>query len=512
MTTQTKSRSHDDIGSFVLSTSLPTNPPTSCATTITMTSSNPPSQMPPTDTSKSKPLSISFGKPKTATSSKPSAPLSKRPPPTLLSKQDSDDEGSDEAPRLETVTHFDTAGARNGVRKEKEEKLIIKSQGNQDWRKRGRNLLPPELQARQQGQNRGDAGAQVETIEVAKEGGLKFAQKVERTENGAATDVEMADAEPLRDDTPTKPKTDDERALDALLSDGQRARSDLVIPQNELSVFRSDVSTRPESASLADYAAVPVEEFGAAMLRGMGWKEGEEYSTRWKNRYAADGANGEKKVKREVERRPALLGIGAKSEGVNGGAELGAWGKADMRKAAYGKKDGKSGGDGLYNPVLLKDKRTGEMVSEEELKLRKLEALEGPKKSESDRERRRSRSRDRDRDDRDKRRDRDAYRERSRDRDRDRRKDKERDRSGERSHKNGRKDRDYEDDSDERYYREKERDRRKRYADDDKYESSLSRRGHKERDSHRDRDGRRDRHRDDRRDYDRDKKRKEDVR
>jgi hypothetical protein len=228
----------------------------------------------------------------------------------------------------------------------------------------------------------------------------------------------------------------------------------------------------------------------------MGWKEGEE-STR-KNRYASDApTNGENKVKKDVERRPALLGIGAKSETANGGIELGAWGKADMRKAAYGKKGGSGGGDGLYNPVLLRDKRTGEMVSEEELKLRKLEALEGGKKGDSDREKRRSRSRDRDRDDRERRRDEEGYRERSRDRDRDRRKDKDRDSSRDRDRKyrdkkdRDRREKDHDDDSDVRYYRDRERDRRKRYVDEDRYDSSSSRR------SHRDRDDRRERLRDD---------------
>uniref|UniRef100_A0A8D0KKH4 G-patch domain and KOW motifs-containing protein n=1 Tax=Salvator merianae TaxID=96440 RepID=A0A8D0KKH4_SALMN len=36
-----------------------------------------------------------------------------------------------------------------------------------------------------------------------------------------------------------------------------------------------DVSLRPESATEADYEMVPVEAYGLAMLKGMGWKEGE---------------------------------------------------------------------------------------------------------------------------------------------------------------------------------------------------------------------------------------------
>ncbi|XP_071504271.1 G-patch domain and KOW motifs-containing protein-like [Diadema antillarum] len=38
---------------------------------------------------------------------------------------------------------------------------------------------------------------------------------------------------------------------------------------------RLDVSIRPDEASAADYDEVPIEQFGMAMLRGMGWKETE---------------------------------------------------------------------------------------------------------------------------------------------------------------------------------------------------------------------------------------------
>ncbi|KAM9112933.1 G-patch domain and KOW motifs-containing protein [Pangshura tecta] len=38
---------------------------------------------------------------------------------------------------------------------------------------------------------------------------------------------------------------------------------------------RVDVSLRPESSTEADYEVVPVDAYGVAMLRGMGWKAGE---------------------------------------------------------------------------------------------------------------------------------------------------------------------------------------------------------------------------------------------
>ncbi|XP_067408291.1 G-patch domain and KOW motifs-containing protein [Emydura macquarii macquarii] len=64
---------------------------------------------------------------------------------------------------------------------------------------------------------------------------------------------------------------------------------------------RVDVSLRPESATEADYEVVPVEAYGIAMLRGMGWKEGEGIGCTFKQ-----------DVKPlEHQLRPRGLGLGA---------------------------------------------------------------------------------------------------------------------------------------------------------------------------------------------------------
>jgi hypothetical protein len=71
--------------------------------------------------------------------------------------------------------------------------------------------------------------------------------------------------------------------------------------------FREDVEDLPNEATLQDYERMPVSQFGAALLRGMGWKPGEPAS-RNKNRGIVEpwlpGA------------RPALLGIGAKEREI----------------------------------------------------------------------------------------------------------------------------------------------------------------------------------------------------
>ena len=38
--------------------------------------------------------------------------------------------------------------------------------------------------------------------------------------------------------------------------------------------FSQDIKTRPEESTLEDYERIPVSDFGAALMRGMGWKEG----------------------------------------------------------------------------------------------------------------------------------------------------------------------------------------------------------------------------------------------
>lgn len=63
--------------------------------------------------------------------------------------------------------------------------------------------------------------------------------------------------------------------------------------------YRHDVARRAEPASEEAYETMPIEEFGRAMLRGMGWKEGEGY-------------NGKAAVEPiEYVPRPQLLGLAA---------------------------------------------------------------------------------------------------------------------------------------------------------------------------------------------------------
>ncbi|KAI4263789.1 MAG: hypothetical protein L6R42_001078 [Xanthoria sp. 1 TBL-2021] len=357
-----------------------------------MPSADPPKDAPSTFAAKPFSISLAASKAKPSkpnnSSSSPSKPLNpkKRPHSSLNHDSDSDSDSdsalnhhTQQKPQL--VSAFDrSAGgaiALNGNEKATEP-LVIQGLKNRNWReesrrKRGKkNLLPAEVQAQRAAQANGNhgPGGDVETDEVGKAAGLSF---IVQKEDGE--DVIMREGVVEDDAKDAKSKTADEEALEALLG-AQTSKSTLVVPameaedeetikqhtagMNEDDHFRSDVSSRPDSASLDDYARVPVEAFGMGMLRGMGWKEGEVVGKR-KNQVSKP---------RVVERRPALLGIGAKEVPGGVGDELGAWGK-EVR--------GKRKVDKMYNPVLLKNSKTGETLTEEELRAKKEKQKEAEK-------------------------------------------------------------------------------------------------------------------------------------
>jgi len=172
---------------------------------------------------------------------------------------------------------------------------------------------------------------------------------------------------------------------------------------------------------LDDYARVPVSQFGAALLRGMGWKEGT----------AATRQPGKGLVEPYLpEARPALLGIGAKEREIlddGKGKKGGAIRRSEKR----------------YVPVVKKE-RDDRPSSASDGRDRKRERSRSPRSrngAATTASRRSSKSRERG-GDRDDRRDRD-YRYDDRDRDRDRpRGEPGRERRNDRSRDSGRRRRD----------------------------------------------------------------------
>ena len=326
----------------------------------------------------SKPISISFGKPKSTISGTHTPTQKARPAqqsvatkPRLLG-HDSDDEDEIKQPIHEAVTGFAANGAILGDRVPEKEQVVIKNAGNSDWRKRrhgGKNLLPGEVQA----QN-GNIVV-VEKDEVGKTSGLQFAEKDPSTAVVESQPTETPSSNGSKPQEFAKELSEDDIALQALLQDREggpkstavilpKENANLVRPEpvDELRDYRADVASRPDSATLDEYEAMPVEEFGLALLRGMGTK-------RKANGQIANLGDANGVAPKVREARPGYLGIGAKA--APGIEEIGAWGKTAMRKGMKSKT-----GDGLYTPVMLKDKRTGEVLTEEELQARKKEAKE----------------------------------------------------------------------------------------------------------------------------------------
>ncbi|KAK7100764.1 G-patch domain and KOW motifs-containing protein-like [Littorina saxatilis] len=72
------------------------------------------------------------------------------------------------------------------------------------------------------------------------------------------------------------------------------------VPEGFETDDKLDVGLRPEEPDDADYEQIPIEQFGFAMLRGMGWKEGQGI-----------GKNGKLITPVEAHLRPKGLGLGA---------------------------------------------------------------------------------------------------------------------------------------------------------------------------------------------------------
>ncbi|KAK4995723.1 DNA primase large subunit Spp2 [Elasticomyces elasticus] len=278
---------------------------------------------------------------------------------TVRSVFDNSDDEDESLGRAQEVTIFDSSlgGAVSAVAtKPVKEPLVICRPAHYDWRetakrKRRRNGLPPEAYA----QHDDSKFTKEDDIEAAKK---QISYGLNLGERQSAEDVHVEDRSvevqtdrdtPGLSAVPLRLKTEDELAIDALL--GRKTDRKLVLPiASEEEAFRQDFANAPEPATLDDYAAVPVEEFGAALLRGMGWKDGDGIG---KN------AGRAKQTAKKVVRRPAQLGLGAKAD-ASITDDLAAFGK--------GAKNGRK--EKTYNPVVMRNAKTGEVISETEMKQR----------------------------------------------------------------------------------------------------------------------------------------------
>ncbi|PMD13832.1 hypothetical protein NA56DRAFT_558703, partial [Hyaloscypha hepaticicola] len=335
--------------------------------------------------------------------------LGKRPRSTFGAAEESDSEGENGNGRgngrHEAVVAFGDGRAIK-VEEKKKEPLVIKRVGNRDWKAeaRGRvrggkkNLLPEEVQALRRKKDEGEE-KKVEGVDVVNgsDGEIKWGLSVRKRpepvpepEPAMENVTEEKEKEVVDEEEKPREMTADEEALAALTgAQKERKGPEMIIraePLTEEEAYRRSVAAAPDPSTLEDYERVPVEEFGAALLRGMGW-------------------NGEEKGRvRDVKRRQNLLGLGARE--LKDAEELGAWvGKSDVKRLNGGDRGGRGGrGGGERRP------RVNEFLAEKEKRDQKREERGGGSYR---------REKDRDRDSgRDSGRDRDGYRERDRERDR----------------------------------------------------------------------------------------------
>lgn len=359
---------------------------------------------------------------------------------------DSDNEDEAEG-KHEEVTHFDlSAGGAVHTDKKVAPKQLLVIPASEHSKKRQRSGLPIQ----------GTEAAEAAVAEAkAKAAPIQFGLNV-----GTKSAEDAMEIAPKNESTVEqvgfKKRTVEEEALDSLL--GKAPTSNAIIPAlTDQETFERDYDDAPDVPTEADYDAVPIEEFGAAMLRGMGWKDGE----------AIGKKRGQKPVvQRVIERRADLLGVGAKPAKALG-IELGEWGKhANKHERAINK---------AYAPVVLKNKKTGELVTEEELKakLKQQEEQafvrveedtkkERPLEYRSSKLSRRDEHDDHSRDDREKRRDRERGHDYTRDRDERKHKSSRRERSPSVDSRRRRKDDGSEDERRERKRKDKERRHRDR--------------------------------------------------
>ena len=330
--------------------------------------------------------------------------------------------------------------------------LVIPALKNRDWRALAKKRKTAQMYVPESGRAAvtgvdgtvGGLGTR-DTINSGPQAiGLQLKQKGLASEVG---EVDMQEAEV--EVKPLAEESEDQLALRALLASAAgEGNEDLagrtaIIPVTEDEAFRQDVDELPDPSTLNDYTDMPVSEFGAAMLRGMGW--------------AGDG-KGKKNVQPWLpQSRPALLGIGAKEKEIFDDGS---------KKKFFGKPDKK------YIPIVKKERPSDNSYTSSKNRTPSPSGNSGSRrKTRSPSPRRKDRT---SRDD-DRRRGK-ADRKRARDRDGERRSDRSSDRGKE-------EDRDGE---------------RRRYGDDDRDRRDEDDRRHRNRDDHNcDRDSRkRDRSRD----------------
>ncbi|KAI0846239.1 DExH-box splicing factor binding site-domain-containing protein [Daldinia vernicosa] len=255
--------------------------------------------------------------------SQPPSTLGKRQRPHVLSHDS--DSGSDDEARHEVITTIgddvsESEAKRRNLKTDKSGRAnapyVITGHKNRDWKaelksqKSTRDSLPSR---------RAESGDSAERDPADQDKQIKWGLTV--TKKPVQDDPDNPDESPSRDEGSTTadrgvvhpsdesevPANEDTDAIDALLGKKRKFTKDLVIEGksshstpttlSEQDAYRRRMEEAAEVSTIDEYDQIPEGEFGAAMLRGMGWN-GEERGAKPK----------------EVKKRPNLMGLGSKED------------------------------------------------------------------------------------------------------------------------------------------------------------------------------------------------------
>ncbi|TIC05226.1 hypothetical protein E3Q16_02285 [Wallemia mellicola] len=238
----------------------------------------------------------------------------------VFAGEDSEDE---DKLKDEALTDFDSDLFKRKEKDREVNRLVIPSQANVDWREK--KSKSQRYRPNQEQQN-------VQTItqeklnDAPERAGLQTADpSVKREKN-----IDIDDIEQPKDQSKETHESLDDKALKSLLNNekhDEKGEEIDAIPMtapglSDSDAFKADVAARADESTIDEYERVPVHQFGAALLRGMGWKEGTAASrtrTGPTEPYLPDS-------------RPALLGIGASARPTNDSDKKTASGDFKIRK------------------------------------------------------------------------------------------------------------------------------------------------------------------------------------
>ncbi|KAI0400389.1 DExH-box splicing factor binding site-domain-containing protein [Xylaria palmicola] len=252
---------------------------------------------------------------------RPSSALGKRQRPNALHHDSDSGEDDDSIGKHEAVTFIGTDTATSSstdlsASKRRNKECVISSLQNRDWKadvkgRRGGRTTP----SRPSSLRNND----LETAPADHEKDIKWGLNVVKS---TREDTSVPRNEPEQQvnstsDTavspPHSPVDTEREAMDALLGNRKPAQH-LIIKDStgkskaqfsEQDAYQRSIEEAAEVSTIEEYSEIPEGEFGAAMLRGMGWK-GEELGSKPKL----------------AKRRPHLMGLGSKEDEEIKNAEL----------------------------------------------------------------------------------------------------------------------------------------------------------------------------------------------